>query len=83
MLSGGASASVIANSDVVNVYMLEGSFINLVINKLRPEMGGKVIQQKNVQFKLIFNFFLQKFYKFLAVQIAEKIKQRQKVKLKS
>lgn len=40
LLSGGATASVIADTDFVDVYILEGFFINILFQR-RPELAGR------------------------------------------
>lgn len=40
LLSGGASASVIAESENVEVYILEGYFINILFGR-KPELAGR------------------------------------------
>jgi signal-transduction protein with cAMP-binding, CBS, and nucleotidyltransferase domain len=40
LLSGGATASVIADSDTVEVYILEGYFMNIVFS-MKPELAGR------------------------------------------
>jgi CRP-like cAMP-binding protein len=40
LVSGGATASVIADSDEVEIYVLEGYYINILF-AMRPELAGK------------------------------------------